>query len=106
MDLSKPNGQHCVTFLKSGAPTTVTVEKGTSLLQAAKLADALQLLCCGLKPPCGRCRMAIRDGDTNLSPTTELEVKTKAAHAYLAFERVGCLARVIHGDVVAEPIRK
>ena len=90
--------KYAVTFAGS---STVQVEAGTTLLTAAQEANTTRIACCGLAPPCGRCRVSIHEGEERLSRAEELEIKTRVLYAYLPFERVGCLTRV-EGDVVVE----
>ena len=90
---------YAVTF--AGTGSTVQVEAGTTLLAAAQEARATRVVCCGLTPPCGRCRVAIHEGDEHLTRPEALEVETRERYVYLPYERVGCLARV-EGDIVVE----
>ncbi len=64
-----------VAFANNGV--TVAVESGTTLLAAAQKAKATSLVCCGLKPPCGRCRTEVHDGEEELLPAEKLEIATR-----------------------------
>ena len=88
-----------VTFRPSGA--SARVESGQSVLIAATEAGATTVECCGMQPPCGLCKLAVLDGDANLSPPEPLEAEFRARRRFLPFQRLGCLAQVL-GDVEVE----
>lgn len=79
----------------------MSVAHGTSILNAGRLSHEMKVECCGLTPPCGRCRVTVIEGEHNLSKITPLEAETAEIFGYLPFERVACLARVM-GDVLVE----
>ncbi|MFZ5479266.1 MAG: 2Fe-2S iron-sulfur cluster-binding protein [Myxococcota bacterium] len=88
-----------MTFQPSG--TTLDVDEGTSILQAAIAAHETDVSCCGMAPPCGLCKVAVLDGEGGLTPPDAVEVKERARRRFLPFERLGCFAQVT-GDVEVE----
>ncbi|MFZ5477580.1 MAG: 2Fe-2S iron-sulfur cluster-binding protein [Myxococcota bacterium] len=88
-----------VTFRPSGA--TLDVDEGTSVLQAAVAAHETDVLCCGMAPPCGLCKVAVLEGEDGLTPRDAVEETERARRKLLPFERLGCLAHVT-GDVEVE----
>jgi ferredoxin len=79
----------------------VQVPEGTSVFDAATLARATSVECCGIVPACGECRMTVLEGQEHLSAPDELEAGVRAAKRFLPFERLGCMSHV-HGDVTVE----
>jgi uncharacterized 2Fe-2S/4Fe-4S cluster protein (DUF4445 family) len=77
------------------------VAEGTSVLDAATLAGATRVECCGIEPACGRCRMAVIEGQEHLSLPEDLEAEVRRERRFLPFERLACMAHV-HGDVTVE----
>ena len=79
----------------------VEVPDGTSVLDAAHLAGASAIECCGIIPACGECRMAVLEGGEHLSAPDELEAGVRKERAFLPFERLACMSHV-SGDVTVE----
>lgn len=50
---------------------------------------------------CGKCRVRILDGPSNLSPQTDLEIKTKNKNKVDEFERLSCQTYVL-GDITID----
>lgn len=88
-----------VTFEPHGQQ--VEVDEGTSVLDAAHLAGATRVECCGIVPACGECRMAVVAGQEHLSAPEDLEQGVRREGAFLPFERLACMAHVA-GDVTVE----
>ncbi len=85
---------HEVTFLPSGAK--VTVDHGTSVLQAAGTAGITVGSLCGGEGICGRCKMIVRKGNVfseNFNKLTRQQIR----QGYV----LGCLSYV-NGDAVVE----
>ena len=91
-----------VTFEPSGMSVQVPIE--ASLLEAASIAGETDVLCCGITPACGKCRVIILDGDSRLTPPDDLEQNKRSRLHFLPGERFGCMARVL-GDVSVEVVR-
>ncbi len=89
-----------VTLLPAGK--TVVVDEGTSLLEAARLANATDVRCCGITPACGACKANVLAGEEHLSPPGKLEAESLLKKAFLPGERFGCMAHVMGGDVEVE----
>jgi adenylate cyclase len=77
------------------------VPEGTSVLDAAMMARATSVECCGIVPACGQCRMAVLEGQEHLSPPEALEASVRRERRFLPFERLACMAHA-HGDVTVE----
>ena len=88
-----------VTFQPSG--TSIEVTEGASVLAAALEADATEIVCCGITPACGACRMSVLAGQENLTPPDALEADHRARRRFLPFERLACMAHV-QGPVEVE----
>ena len=88
-----------VTFEPSGR--AVEVPEGASVLDAAQLAGATTVECCGILPACGSCRMVVVAGEEHLSAPDDLEGGVRRDRAFLPFERLACMAHVA-GDVTVE----
>jgi ferredoxin len=87
-----------VTF-SSGEQAQVPL--GTSVLDAAVLARATAVECCGIEPACGSCRMVVLEGEAMLSAPEALEASVRRERRFLPFERLACMAHVT-GDVTVE----
>lgn len=83
-----------VTFISD--ETTIEVPEGESLLRAAMLADVAVSASCGGNGTCGKCRMVVRDGEFETTPTTRLS-EVDRARGYV----LSCLTRVA-GDLAAD----
>lgn len=79
----------------------VEVEVGASVLDAALLAGATSVECCGIYPACGECRMSVIEGEEHLTPPDELEQGVRQADKFLPFERLAYMSHV-EGDVTVE----
>ena len=79
----------------------IVVEPGTSVLDAAHLARATRIECCGILPACGSCRMTVLEGQEHLNAPDELESGVRRKQAFLPFERLACMSHV-DGDVIVE----
>ncbi len=88
-----------VRFEPGGQEVEVTV--GTSVLDAAHLAGATSVECCGIYPACGECRMSVTEGEEHLTPPDDLEQGVRRSDKYLPFERLACMSHV-EGDVTVE----
>ena len=88
-----------VTFEPKGQQVDVPV--GTSVLDAAHLADATNIECCGIYPACGQCRVSVVEGEEHLAPPDDLEQSVRQDRRFLPFERVACMSHV-EGDVTVE----
>ena len=80
-----------VTFHPTGE--MVEVERGTTLLETAKDAGIFIASICGGDGICGKCRLIIKDGEVEASPTTHLSREEIQAGYVLA-----CQTKVV-GDV-------
>lgn len=83
----------------SGA--VVAVPTGTTLLASAQQAGVTEVTCCGMAPPCGRCRVTVLEGEAHVAPPDSLEAELLGQRRFLPGDRFGCLARV-EGDVDVE----
>ena len=81
--------------------TSVAVHDGMSLLEAAIEAGATDVVCCGKSPLCGKCRMAVLDGEDHLSAPEPDEAEYRVRRKFLPYERLACTTYV-HGDVEVE----
>ncbi len=88
-----------VSFEPSGM--VVDVDSGASLLQAAEEAGETDVRCCGITPACGKCRVAIWEGEEGLSTPDALESAKLTQLCFLPGERIGCMA-LVWGDVRVE----
>lgn len=88
-----------VTLWPSGA--AVVVPAGTTLLTSAQQAGVTEVTCCGMAPPCGRCRVTVLEGEERVAPPAPLEADLLGLRRFLPGDRFGCLARV-EGDVDVE----
>lgn len=88
-----------VTFLPKGA--TAVVSEGTTLLDAATEAGVTRVHCCGMSPPCGRCRVTVLEGEDALSAPGSLEAELLRERRFLPGQRFGCLTSV-YGNVEIE----
>ncbi|OYZ23027.1 MAG: hypothetical protein B7Y39_06600 [Bdellovibrio sp. 28-41-41] len=50
---------------------------------------------------CGKCRVRVLNGQSNLSPQTELEIKTKSKNNVDESERLSCQTHVL-GDITID----
>ena len=71
-----------VTFQPDGQ--TVTVSKGTTLLDAAHLADVHVNASCNGKGSCGKCKLVVKDGAVDAPPTPLLSESEKTKGYVLA----------------------
>lgn len=83
-----------VTFLPEGR--RARVERGASLLEAARAAGVRLPSVCGGEGICGRCRLIVRKGEVDAAPTLHLSREEVQAGFVLA-----CQTRVL-GDVEVE----
>lgn len=83
------------------ASIAVAVSRGETLLNAAIEAGVTRVSCCGMAPPCARCRMTVLDGEASLTPPTQVEVEFLRKRHFLPGQRLACLA-CVHGDVEIE----
>lgn len=88
-----------VSFLPSGAAALVSA--GTTLLDAAIEAGVTRVHCCGMAPPCGRCRVTVIEGDDALTTPGAQESALLLERHFLPGQRFGCLASV-YGNVEIE----
>jgi uncharacterized 2Fe-2S/4Fe-4S cluster protein (DUF4445 family) len=79
----------------------VDVPVGTSVLDAAHLASATAVECCGIYPACGECRMSVVAGEEHLTAPDALEAGVRRDRKFLPFERLACMSHV-EGDVTVE----
>lgn len=88
-----------VSFQPKGVAAVVS--EGTTLLDAAIEAGVTRVHCCGMAPPCGRCRVTVIEGEDALSaPGSQESVLLRERH-FLSGQRFGCLTSV-HGNVEIE----
>lgn len=85
------------------APTdrAIVVPADTSVLDAAHLAGATTVECCGIYPACGECRMSVISGEEHLTPPGDLERSVRTERRFLPFERLACMT-CARGDVTVE----
>lgn len=85
-----------VTFMPSG--TTIDVEEGTYLLDAAEAAGIYVQQHCGNVAVCGWCRMTVLDGAEHLSAVERPEALLMQREEFAGRERASCQTQVF-GDV-------
>ena len=79
----------------------VEVADGDSVFEAgAKVGASIETACVG-KGTCGLCRVRVLEGEANLTPYTEEELKHLGNVYHITKVRLSCRARV-HGDVVVD----
>ena len=101
--MSQPDTQYQVKFIFNDETWTLSVEDGTSLLDAAQECNApVQTLCNGIGA-CVQCRVRVLEGKENLSDPTALERDRVGNVFHITGERMGCQA-IIHGPVTIEPL--
>ncbi len=79
----------------------VTVGENESVLSVAQRSGLTDVECCGMNPLCGKCKFSIIDGEHGLSEMRKAELEYCRANGFLAYQRLGCLARV-SGDLWVE----
>lgn len=65
-----------------------------SLLDVAQQAGVTDVECCGMNPLCGKCKVSVLQGEESLTPMRSKEFDYAKEHGFLAFHRLGCLARI------------
>jgi len=85
-----------VTFQPDSA--TVDVERGSTLLDAARVAGVLIPSICGGDGICGKCRVVVEDGEVDADPTTLLTREEVLRGVVLA-----CRTRVLEAVTVSIP---
>ncbi len=94
-----------ITFLGSAGepPITIQVERGTSILQAAKRCGAEVGYACGGVCACSTCHVYVKEGLSSLSPQLEKEedILDKAFDVRPS-SRLSCQSRVSDADVTVE----
>jgi len=88
-----------VTFRALGR--VVEVNAGDSVFEAgAKIGASIETACVG-KGTCGLCRVKVLEGEGNLTPYTDEELKHLGNVYHITKVRLSCRARV-SGDVVVD----
>ena len=90
--MSQAAAARTVRFAPSGR--TVQVPAGTSLFEAARLAQVPLGSSCGGEGACGWCRVTVIAGAEALTPPTAREVELLGRIGAAAAERAACLARL------------
>lgn len=83
------------------AGKTLDVPSYASLLDAATLAGVTEVVCCGITPACGRCRVTLLEGEEQVTAPDPFEADQLRKERFLPGERFGCMAHVL-GDVEVE----
>ena len=91
-----PRSDPLVRFRPSGR--ALRVERGTTLLEAARRAGLPMASACGADGLCARCGVRVLAGAEALSPTTEAEERQKRRNRIDPALRLACRARAL-GDV-------
>ena len=98
-ELYPPRAPRCTVRLEPQG-RTVTVERGTTLLEAVRAAGLPSAQSCGGFAICSWCRMRILAGAEHLSPIEPAERRLIERQGFAANERASCQAEV-RGDVTA-----
>ncbi len=80
----------------------VTVDEGTSILDAALSSGISIYHTCGGNASCSTCRVKILKGFENLSPIEEAETQVLDSFDLKTPFRLGCQAQVLNGEVEVE----
>jgi len=91
-----PSPDLLVRFQPSGR--TVRVERGTTLLEAARRAGLPMASACGADGICARCGLRVIAGELALSPESEGEARQKRRNRIDPALRLACRAQAL-GDV-------
>ena len=91
-----PSFQPLVRFQPSGR--ALRVERGTTLLEAARRAGLPMASACGADGICARCGVRVLAGSLALSPETEAEARRKRKNRIDPALRLACRAAAL-GDV-------
>jgi ferredoxin, 2Fe-2S len=94
-----------ITFLgrSDEAPISIQVERGTSILQAAKRAGAEVGYACGGVCACSTCHVYVKEGLPSLSAQLEKEEDIlDKAFDVRSSSRLSCQAKVADADVTVE----
>ncbi len=97
----EPSPRADCNVLFSGPDVSITVPRGTLLIDAAREAGLYVPQQCGGLAICSWCRMEILQGEGHLSPPTEGEKRLREWEKLSENERASCQAE-IHGDLIVD----
>ncbi len=89
-----------ITFTHKDKQTTVDVEKGVSILDAALRFYVPIYHTCGGNASCSTCRVVVLEGAAHLSGVESAESQVLDAFDLKSPHRLSCQAQIMGGDVV------
>jgi len=72
----------------------IAAAEDDSLLTVAQNIGVTDVECCGMNPLCGKCKVSIIEGEGCLTKMRQKEFEYAKENGFLAFQRLGCLARI------------